>query len=545
MLGSSRSWQSTISESLRKDPSQPRSGRPPGGGARVTEFTSMNPATDNLSSTNTDGRHDRRDPIVLVLLLTLAAGLFLRLNIGLADNGDYTRAMGWITSGPATIQENWPPANSEQFNRRFYHYWIPYWKLDWPGKPQVLTSTALLWAPGAFLNSVFYSPRVLCLPVMSLVPRFALILLAVVAIRWIGQCGSGFVFCTIVKLLLGVPLVLILMATDYVRFFNTFYRETGTLVFLLWFLAGLVMLARTRHPGRAYLACGIALLLLTTAKVSNVYWPLVALPLLFLAPHKRRSRARALGVFLVSAAVAAAAFPFAEVRWMRENDAFLSLYSGVLTFSNHPAEHLARLGVRDTVGMVGQSSFTPGPAAWLRAHPGKLSHLAALNVILHEPVVEIRAMRSAAAAMQDIFAPTAALGERAEGDPTPRARWLPQELWSRLKASAFPRGDALFVALVVCAVVFIGGLRGSGFVRELSLVGLAVSVACPIDMAVQVFGAGTNDLARHLLIANFLFDLAVVALMGVSAMSIVRLITRTRKTREVATVHGRQCGPNR
>ncbi len=484
----------------------------------------MSPEDRQPAGTNAAIRRGPRDPLAAILLLALAAGLFLRLNIGLADNGDYTRAMGWITSGPATMQENWPAKGSEEWDRRFRRYWIPLWKLDWPGAPgTVLTSTALLWVPGAALDWVFYSRQVLSLPVMSLVPRLAVLLLAVVALRWVARCGGGPTLSTVVKLLVGVPLVLILMATDYVRFFNTFYRETGTLVFLPWFLVGLVALARGRCSGGTYVACGAALVLLATAKITNVYWPFVALPLLLLAPRAPRRAARAVAVFAVSAGVAAAVFPFAELKSLREGDAFLSLYTGVLTFSDHPGEHLARLGLEDTAGMLGQSIFTPGPTSWLNSHPGALSHAAALNVLLHEPVVGLRAMRAAARAMQRI-APHPRLGQRAEGDATPPTRWLPQEWWGRLKAAAFPRGDALFLALAVLAAAFVAGLGEGGFVRELALVGLTVTVACPVEMAVQVFGAGTNDLVRHLLIANFLFDLAVVAFLGVATFAVAGLL---------------------
>ncbi|HEY5908844.1 MAG TPA: hypothetical protein VIZ31_12435, partial [Vicinamibacteria bacterium] len=234
----------------------------------------------------------------------LAAGLFLSLGIGLADNGDYTRAMGWITSGPATIEPNWPARGSEAFKRRFSTFWIPYWKLDWPLDPGILTSNIVLWLPGAVLNWLFYSRKILYLPVLSLVPRFCLLLLYVGVLRWSGWRDAGRATHWTATLVLGLPLAFLLMAVDYVRYFNSFYRDTGTMVFLLAFLVSLVLLDTSPRERRALVLAAVALTLLATAKVANVYWPVLALPFLLLARGGRRQKAGVTGAFLLSGSVA-------------------------------------------------------------------------------------------------------------------------------------------------------------------------------------------------------------------------------------------------
>jgi hypothetical protein len=39
----------------------------------------------------------------------------LQYNVGLADNGDFARSMGWISSGPIGIEPGLPVAGSEDW----------------------------------------------------------------------------------------------------------------------------------------------------------------------------------------------------------------------------------------------------------------------------------------------------------------------------------------------------------------------------------------------------------------------------------------------
>ena len=452
---------------------------------------------------------DRAHVVVeLALVAFLAAGLFLSIGIGLADNGDYTRAMGWLTSGPATMEPNWPAPGTDAWNRRFSNFWIPYWKLDWPLAPDILTSNIVLWLPGAVLNWLFYSRTILYLPVMSLVPRALLLLLYVGVLRWDGWRAAGRAACWTATLVLGVPLALVLMSVHYVRYFNTFYRDTGTMVFLLAFLAALARLDAGRRARRDLILAGVALALLGTAKVANIYWPFLALPFLLLARGGRRQVAPVCAVLAVTVSIALILYGRAERADVRDYAAYSSLYTGVLPWSARPHEHLARLGLAETADFVGRHIYeTPAAVQWVAAHPGRLSHRMTLDIVLHEPRTALRGLAFATRAMHNTVVLS---GERAEFDPTPRSHQTFPQLWGVLKKAAFPRGPFLLATFAVFAAVFARGLLSEGPLRAVSLVGLAATVGSLAEMWIQVVAAGTPDMSRHLLIANFLFDLAVV-----------------------------------
>jgi hypothetical protein len=193
----------------------------------------------------------------------------------------------------------------------------------------------------------------------------------------------------------GLPLALLLMAVDYVRYFNTFYRETGTIVFLLSLLVSLAMLDATRHERTAFLLSGASLTLLATAKITNVYWPFLALPFLLLARGGRRRLAAVGAAFLVSVGLELIVFPRAELPPIRDRQAYDSLYIGVLTFSARPVEHLTRLGLEDTVDFVGKNRFAEGPEPWLDEHPRRVTVFTTLDVVLHEPTAFLKELHFA------------------------------------------------------------------------------------------------------------------------------------------------------
>jgi hypothetical protein len=109
----------------------------------------------------------------IILILWFVVAMYLQQNVGLADNGDFTRAMTWVSTGPIGIEPNWPAANTEDWSKRFFNFWIPYWKLEL-NMSIPTTSAFVLWLPGALLNKFLYSGTVLYLPSLSLLPKLLL-----------------------------------------------------------------------------------------------------------------------------------------------------------------------------------------------------------------------------------------------------------------------------------------------------------------------------------------------------------------------------------
>ncbi|MCS7312993.1 MAG: hypothetical protein NZ742_08800, partial [Acidobacteria bacterium] len=84
------------------------------------------------------------------LIIYLIILLYVQIDIGIADNGDFYHYMRWFVSKPAGFETNWPPPRTPDWKRRFFLYYLPYWETSPPPPqlPSFFSSAPLLWWPG-------------------------------------------------------------------------------------------------------------------------------------------------------------------------------------------------------------------------------------------------------------------------------------------------------------------------------------------------------------------------------------------------------------
>ena len=457
---------------------------------------------------------------IVLLVVWLIAALFAQSHVGLADNGDYTRIMSIVTSGPVGFEHNWPDqaTQASEFNRRFFHSWIPYWKLDFPRGSRSFhscyySSATLLWYPGVLVNYLFYSTDTLHLSFLSLFPR--LILIGVLLLLFRRICAHAIasplekaLFCGMI----GLCFVLWTTTTNYAAYLNSFYFETASWIFLLVFVACLTAPVRddSRWRSIGFYACMAALLLLAAAKASNFYWPLVAVPFVLVRfGGKLRSGRFFLKWAVWSAALTSVAYFFTSPPESGyQMNAYHRLFYGVLTFSENPSQRLAEAGLADCAVHVGQANAqSPSLADIAKSHRSALSFSTTLRIIAREPTILWRMAVHAAANMQATS--PGYLGQRSANDPSTKSGAL-ANLWSKMKLAFFPRGYALYATLFAYIVLFAAAVRSASPRRELATVGLLASIACLADMNVAILGDGKYELVKHLFLANLLFDLATI-----------------------------------
>jgi len=450
-----------------------------------------------------------------MLILWFIFAMYSQYNIGLADNGDFERSMGWISPGPIGIEPNIPAAGTEAYSRRFLNNWIPCWEMKWNLSPSTCpgSSAILLWAPGALLNYFLYSPKVLYLPFLSLFPKILLLGILLLLFRWIGLQARHRVFFL---LGLGVPVTLLLTSSDSLVYFNSFYQETASFVFLFLFLASILILKR--RPSFVSLAFTLAILFfLTTSKASNIYWPFIAMPFIFSAwPLGRKiSPAAKLAVCLVFIMTMTYVSQHITARGSIRNLPYQSLFFGVLTFSDNPSEHLHRLGLEGAMECLNTTSFSAAGSEYFAKYQEKMTYKNTLSVILREPAVMFRSMKYVLDNMQKVNLDY--LGKYASDDPRngvkdSRTVWL--NLWGFVKSKFFPAGYALMFVLTAFFVWFMRSLKQPGPYQDLAIVGLLSAGACIADMIVAILGDGKQELIKHLFFSNLLFDVAAIAFLS-------------------------------
>ncbi len=218
--------------------------------------------------------------IKVTLVLGLVVAIYLQIDVGMGDETDFLRAARWLADSPVGQDNVTLDDGAIKYTNRYFLYYLPYWKyteatlLDRLMQiGEAKTSTALLWLPGLLVNYFAYSAKVLYLPVLSLLPRLLLVGGLFALFAWIeANCPSRRAF---LYLVLGLPSALLLLTTDYVAYLNSFYQETGSLIYLgLWIASLLYLRGRPQSWRRGWLCLG-ALSLLVCAKASNIYWVVV------------------------------------------------------------------------------------------------------------------------------------------------------------------------------------------------------------------------------------------------------------------------------
>ncbi len=505
-----------------------------------------------------------------VLLVYLALSQIASLRIGMADSGDFTRVMTWFTSGPANMQGNWPALGTPEYDQRFFKYYIPDWKLDFPLNG-IFSSVELLWLPGVLLNWLFFSQTVLSMMMIGLVPRLLSLVILWLAFRWINaiyppagltankgsdpvEPAGGSWQTLVITLTLGVPLTLLLGSAAYMAYFNSFYQETGSFIFLFLFLAAVIWVKHSPELTQAekgttmqnaspllprFLALA-ALFGLLTSKVSNLYWVIPGV--LLVVPWRNVfTRPKAyIGLFIGIAATLTLAMILMPSRPLnRQAQAYHSLFFGTLTFSDDPCARLQEIRVDQRIDCVGRDAYSDKGQVCFDQLKDQVSFASSALVIWHEPAILLRMEQYVAKFMQRL---KTGLGKYASSDP--RATDQPKtlmDLWELLKGHIFPSGYAFWATMVAFTVLFVaatihppgqiqdkqgvappGATRLQSFARELALIGLVATLACIADMNVAVLGDGQREIVKHLFLANVLFDIALIAALNLGVLYLMR-----------------------
>jgi hypothetical protein len=466
--------------------------------------------------------------IAVLALLFVVAGMYAQMGIGLADNGDFTRGARWFTSGPVGFTENVPAAGTDAYQKRFFRYWLPEWKLEFSTRFWMRSSAQLLWLPGIALNYLFISPRVLHTVSVSLAPRLLLLLFLGLFFVWVERSDLSPGQKTALAAFGGTGLALLFVNTEYLAFFNSFYFESATYIFFLAFVASLIVLRRTGYRRAGYLLCLATLLLLTVSRPVAIYW--LPFGLLFVFGVRKLWQTARLRLWYIGLVVLLTPLCFLFTKYPQPNyesgPAYHQMFLGVLTYSQNPAQQLSELGMSGAETCIGVTPYTPPGDACLAMYRSKLTLINTLSVIVREPAILLRMTEDVANSMQK---PTVAgLVRRASTDPGP----IPPpgfDLWSRIKQGLFPQGWALWGTLIAYAVLFLWLRRCAGIRGELAQIGLIATLALPVEMYIAIIGDGPLDLLKHLFFANILFDVATLALLGLAVIGGVRGLAALRE----------------
>lgn len=468
-----------------------------------------------------------------VLFLLLTATLFAQINLGLADNGDFTRAMAVFTSRPLHIEPNWPNRQTQEelWNRRFFNFYIPDWKLDFP-EPFSLSrpfksSAYLLWVLGVVLNQIAYSGSILNLGVMSIPSRLVLLLVVGLVFGYILQTTKP-LEALILLFSCGLPMVFLLLS-PYSFYLNSFYYESAALVFSIWFLFSIVLIRHLKiNVSIKILIAFVLSFLVGTTKASQFWWPVVCgFSLLFIL--KRMGIQKKIVIIMCAILLTI----IAHLVTLPDNytsmiNAYNRIFFGFLTLSSDPKAHLDRMELSDLVSCIGVMPYTLKGNQCFAITSSKLSLYITLDILAREPVILLRGLVSATESMQIISLDY--LGILAESDPrTPftGSHYYPwqSQVWLALK-SLLPKGIMLLVTLFIGVLICAFALAQFRDIRaDFGIVGTTAGVATVIDIIVEFLGDGFYEIIKHLFVANLMFDIMVICATSIALLSLITWIS--------------------
>lgn len=352
--------------------------------------------------------------------------------------------------------------------------------------------------------------------------------------RWLGAVyGVMFVaaFAWLLRLTRPRPwaalaALLIFCSATYVPWFNSFYFDTASYVFL-WFavLASIALMLRETVTIADLLVALFFILLLETSKSQHTA---LALPLIACF-WLRFGRARFPGVpvrIAATAAVAgAAAMMFASSpSWYQTVNSYNALFYQALPRSNDPAGDLAAIGIdRSMARYVGQHSFLPDSpmqnprevesigriltvpklASYYAGHP-RIAAIVFRNALTEGSLQRVR---------MQIGGREYRLGnyEKTTGRP-PEAQSHFLDFWTEWKLAAFGHRAILYAAwaAALLAILWIlAARRGKKLVAP-----AAIWTTMLVLAAVLVMFDGV-DTGRHLFLFNAMLDMTVCGLVAI------------------------------
>ncbi|MFN7936152.1 MAG: hypothetical protein U0R19_22665 [Bryobacteraceae bacterium] len=314
---------------------------------------------------------------VIVAAMILWSQLAISPIVGLADNGDYTNVTGPLQLVPAA-----PVSETE----RYFAYVIPVWRHDpnEPVKVRLFTSTVLPSAAAVYLTTPF-TGGLLGLKLIGLV-HSAIFLAALWLITPIVTAPA-----------VWIAIVAILCDVAYFSYFNSFYMDTGSFLFLMLSAAFYARLA-ARYGNVRWNTAGlmISILLFLTSKLQHTF--LIA-PLLCLFLFDKRIRAaiplKGLAAYALLLAAAVWGMYQRVPQDYRTMAAYHIVFSDLLMNTQDQQGVLSELGLpREMTSFRGTDAF--GPESGMN-HPSyrgllieRLSHSKLLGYYLRHPEVPLR-----------------------------------------------------------------------------------------------------------------------------------------------------------
>jgi hypothetical protein len=459
----------------------------------------------------------------ILLALSLAWQLFADPIVGLASNGDY-----WRITEPVGLYYADPPEDENAYLVRTY---VSGEADDWAG---YRSSELLLVRVALALDRTFSNNDLFDIRVVGAV-HSALYLL-----------GAGIVLAGVRRFSLAPRIavngLLLLFFTDvaYVSYFNSFYSEPASLIFLMLMAGfGLLLISREQDdPWRdsVLVMFFLAALLLIIAKPQNgplaiplglIGFRLYGLPL---RPRREQITSYLLpGGLAVGLIIVGLVNPFiAHPDGFREANLFNVVFAEILGNSDDPEADLRAMGLdEDLVEYAGTHAYQPGsPVTEDSFHPRFFDHIGYREIgvfYLRHPTRFLDLMSRGAEHSATMRPDYLGNFEEATGKP-PRAQSQTFAIWSNWKPRLYSNSliflTGFFAVSLAASLVIHRHFRAHRSLQLSSEFHIALLAMAGMQFVIPLIGEGEFEIVKHLFIFHALSDMALVVFSLVTVWAI-------------------------
>lgn len=443
-----------------------------------------------------------------VALVAMAGILVYQLMIppviGLADQGDYARLLGPFHLGP--VAQSAEERYYRYFNRTYRHdlnFKLPGWEMY--STQDVFIGAAMV------LNRWISKDGLFDLRVLSFVEILSFLGACYLLLRALRPLVSARL-----RILLCAAILVILCDVGYASYFNSFYSEPATYIFLLALLAAwLAIIGNDCRDAKYACLFGLCALLFVAAKPQNVAAGVILS--LYLVRFRRLFRPSWLVPVMSGIILAASLAVYSTVpRLVRLAQMYNIVFMDLLPRSGHPANELRSLDLDPSYAKYsGSGAFAPVSGFWNRGFQDQLDqHVNRFTIVWQygtHPAKLLRYVRAVLPRGSSLRAEGVGNFEKAAGRP-PFARAESFALWSHFHERYLARWSFSVLIGLMLSVPLAGWLAVSAQTLRARLLAECFAVLALIAVAVfftTILG-DAHDIAKHLHLYNMLTDICLI-----------------------------------
>ncbi|MEI7024415.1 glycan biosynthesis hexose transferase WsfD [Paenibacillus sp. y28] len=459
---------------------------------------------------------------LVILGTTIAAAviiisiLFVRPLIGMADNGDFFREIH--NMGLYYLTDNFDDRHFSYFNKDFGIRQYPY-----DQNTLFISSLSLLIRMGLTLDLWFTPDNLFDIRMLAVI--YVIVFLA--AFYMLLKQASEYLKLPIL-ILACMAGISVFGDVGYVAYFNSFYGEPASYVFLLLMLALVFRMLQKQTPSIPdFILFMVSATLFISAKQQNapmgVFLVFLCVRFMFLRQDKRWKIAV---ITLTACLVASAALIYGSMTDdIKHINQYHAVTRGILENSTNPERDLEELGLDPKFSILAGTTYYD---QYVMEHTeSKLlneefySKYGYGTIIKYYVLHPDRAFEKLDLAAKHAYAirPEVIGNYEKSAGLSPGQKTTIFSLWSSVKLFIFPEN---FRFILLFYAVYYGGLTKLYITRfrkgeARGMMGLEVLASIGLiglsQLAVSFLGAGDADLAKHLFLFNVSFDLMFVAML--------------------------------